>query len=342
MMNNKIPRRQIVLLGVGHTNAHIVKMWRMNAYKDTALVCVSNFPVATYSGMLPGVLSGQYEIPEMEIDLFKLTQACGARLIVDQVRDVDVKKQQLVFDQRPPLHFDALSIGIGSLPSFTGVSVSEDANLVKIKPMQTFLERLESALDQHQHQSGPFRIVIVGGGVGGVEVSLCLGHRLNQSGIEFELSIVHADQTVGSGLLPSTRQRIQDLYQSRGVMEIPESHVVAINKNEIVLRTGSSIDCDLVIWATDATAPELLKKIDLAKDGKGFVLTESTLQSISNPNIFAVGDSGTIKNDPTPKAGVYAVRQGPVLWKNLRNLLEASPLQRYVPQRGFLKLVKYG
>ena len=90
----------------------------------------------------PAYLSGQYEIPEMEIDLFRLTQACGARLIVDQVQDVDIENQRLIFDQRPSLHYDALSIGIGSVPNFHSVQVSDNANLVKIKPMQTFLDRL--------------------------------------------------------------------------------------------------------------------------------------------------------------------------------------------------------
>ena len=43
-------------------------------------------------------------------------------------------------------------------------------------------------------------------------------------------------------------------------------------------------------------------------------------------NIFAVGDCATLADYPqTPKAGVYAVRQGPVLRDNLEALLEGRP-----------------
>ena len=58
-MIETLKRKRVVLLGIGHTNAHVLGQWIMNAPKDTELVCVSDQPVATYSGMLPAVLAGQ-------------------------------------------------------------------------------------------------------------------------------------------------------------------------------------------------------------------------------------------------------------------------------------------
>ena len=82
-MQRNLQRNNIVLLGVGHTNAHILKMWRMKPIDNANLICVSDFPVVTYSGMLPGVLSGQYDPEQMQIDLVRLCTVNGARLIVD-------------------------------------------------------------------------------------------------------------------------------------------------------------------------------------------------------------------------------------------------------------------
>jgi len=44
-------------------------------------------------------------------------------------------------------------------------------------------------------------------------------------------------------------------------------------------------------------------------------------------------------NSPTDKAGVFAVRQGPVLWENLKHSVKQAALKEYVPQNGYLKLI---
>ena len=110
----------------------------------------------------------------------------------------------------------------------------------------------------------------------------------------------------------------------------------------MTLADDSNHPFDIVIWATSAVAGDLLKELDFEKDAKGFLLTRSTLQLKSNDQIFVVGDSGTLETSPTPKAGVYAVRQGPILWKNIKRKLKKQPLLDYKPQQGFLKLVNLG
>ena len=151
MKNNseRLASRRVVLLGVGHTNAHVVRMWGMKPIPDTQLTCISDNAIATYSGMLPAVLAGQKSPPNMEIDLVKLCGSVGARLIVDNAVSLDVDQQLIHFAERPPVPFDVLSVGIGSIPSMDGTEVEngvEGSTLLKIKPMQTFLDRLSTAV----------------------------------------------------------------------------------------------------------------------------------------------------------------------------------------------------
>ena len=57
----------------------------------------------------------------------------------------------------------------------------------------------------------------------------------------------------------------------------------------------------------------------LCADDKGFIAISATLQCSGGPaNIFAVGDVASSAAHPRPKAGVFAVRQGPPLTANLR------------------------
>ena len=352
-MQKELGRNTVVLLGVGHTNAHVLRNWKMKPFENAQLVCISNFPTATYSGMLPGVLAGQYDVDAMEIDLVRLCASAGARLIIGEVTEVDHEQQEIRFKNRPPLAFDVLSIGVGSRPTFKGVKIGDENPLVAVKPMQTFLERLKAKLAQVRQmadaQSKPkFRIVIVGGGIGSIEIAFCLHRRLQDNpaslGLESgaaqaEFALVTGGKRVGAGLLPATQDKVLELFGQRNISAIEGSRVAGIGRDHLLLTNGDRVDADVVIWATSAVAPELLGKLDFETDDRGFLSTRPTLQTVTSDRVFAVGDSGTIVESNLVKAGVYAVRQGPVLWDNIQRLILNRKLGDYVPQTGFLKLV---
>ena len=110
----------------------------------------------------------------------------------------------------------------------------------------------------------------------------------------------------------------------------------------VISGDGDQRKSDCVIWATAAAAPPVLAKLNLPTDERGFLATQRNLQTTAGLPIFAVGDSGTIISDPAPKAGVYAVRQTPILWQNLKATIEGRSLIDYHPQSGFLKIVNTG
>jgi selenide,water dikinase len=339
-MMERLSSRHVVLLGIGHTNAHILRMWRMNPIPDTDLTCISNFAVATYSGMMPAVLAGQIARESMEIDLVRLCSSAGARLLTQPVVEIDHATRRVLFDDRPPVPFDVLSVGIGSTATRDGVDVVGES-LVEIKPMQTFLDRLRTAVERSD--SLTLRVCVVGGGVAGVEISTCLrGFMERVTDRSYTVTLL----TSGPSVLPSinhlARRRVEQELQHRGIRVLTGSRVQRVTESTVELADGEVRDADLVIWATGATAPPLLDHLGLNLDERGFIKTDNTLQATSAANVFAVGDTGTIVGEQLPKAGVYAVRQGPVLWQNIKNGLDGRPLHTYRPQRSFLKLINLG
>ncbi len=330
---------------MGHTNLHVVRMWRRNPIRGARLTCVSNHPVSTYSGMLPGVLAGQYPRERMEIDLVRLCAATGARLILGDVTGLDTARQRLLFEDGPPLPFDVVSIGIGSVPSAEGVDGFRDHALA-VKPMTTFLDRLrEQLLGLGPREIGRApRLVIVGGGAGGVEIAFCVPPFVNRTlgNVPLDLSLIHPGERLDAGSLALTNDLVRSRLDSRGVRVFLGRRVTRLDHNRVTLDDGGFVEADVVIWATGATAPPILGTLGLPVDGRRFLLTRPTLQTLAESPIFAVGDSGTIRESPTPKAGVHAVRQGPVVRGNLARLLHGRPLRPYRPQGNFLRLINTG
>ncbi|MEM9412088.1 MAG: FAD-dependent oxidoreductase, partial [Planctomycetota bacterium] len=295
-MQTLLGRNTVVLFGVGHTNAHILKMWKMRPPKNAQLICVSDFPVVTYSGMLPGVIAGQYPKSAMEIDLVRLTQSAGARLIIDEVVGLEASKRQLLFTDRPPFVFDALSIGIGSRPSFTGVSIEDSSPLIPVKPMQTFLFRLRDKLNEIIAENVKPRIVIVGGGVGSLEIAFCLWERFFgtpkysvdrwPNNVLPKITLLTGGDQVGAGLNEKSVEQVRQELDRRGIEVRTHSRVVNIDTDGLTLKDNAKVEADVVLWATNAVGAPILYKLGLPTDEKGFLLTDSTLQVQGFEGIF--------------------------------------------------------
>jgi selenide, water dikinase len=319
----------------------------MGPLPGVRLTCVSNFPVVTYSGMLPGVLAGLYPQEEMEIDLVRACASAGARLIVGEVSGIDHDMRRLLFADRAPLRFDAMSIGLGSVPTFEGVELADTSRVLAIKPMQTLLPRLDALLRAHAaaRATQAVRVAIVGGGAGGIEVALCLPHRVQSvlgAGTACAVTVITGDDRLVPGSLDGTARRVAATAARRGIGVITGRLVIGIDGGRLTLDDGSRLEADVIVWATGAAPPPLLASLGLPTDARGFLRTTPALQTTSGAPIFVVGDTGTIEGARTPKAGVYAVRQGPVLWDNLQRLLAGRKLRHFAPQRGFLKLLNTG
>jgi pyridine nucleotide-disulfide oxidoreductase family protein len=335
--------KNLVLLGLGHTNLHVVHLWEQEPLPGYRLVGISNFDRTTYSGMLPGTLGKQFSEPEMQVCLEPLFRRAGAELVTAEVAGLNLENQEVLFHGHEPIPFDLLSIGVGSMPA--GWYQHTSPMVVPIKPMQTFILRLEQRLKQAlENRSKQVRIAIVGGGVAGVEIALCLRQRLElqKLPLPFHLEIFTASPRIGDCLGARAVSKLSRLLNLYGIAVHVDTRVSSVSETAIVTDRGVEFPSDMVIWATGAVAPPVLDLLSLTKDERGFLATKPTLQSVAHPRIFAVGDCGTIIQNPAPKAGVYAVRQCPILWQNLRASATGQSLTEYHPQKDFLKLINTG
>jgi selenide,water dikinase len=149
---------------------------------------------------------------------------------------------------------------------------------------------------------------------------------------------------VPRGASRAAGREVLALLARRGITVRRESRVTALEAGVAHLASGEPLPFGTCVWATGPRAPELFAASGAAVDARGYLAVRDTLESPSHPGLFAAGDcAGFISGQHVPKAGVYAVRQGPVLRDNLRAFLTGEGTPRpYRAQGGFLSLLNAG
>ncbi|HZG39124.1 MAG TPA: selenide, water dikinase SelD [Nodosilinea sp.] len=345
----------VVLVGGGHTHALVLRRWGMAPLPGVRLTLVTNLVDTPYSGMLPSYVAGRYSFDEAHIDLRPLARFAQCRLVVDRAVGLDLAQQRLLCANHPPIAYDVLSIDTGSTPATVTVPGAADY-AIPAKPVPELLHQWQQLVESVEaHPQRPLTLAVVGGGVGGVELTLALHERLvgllsklGASSAGLTLHLFHRGNELAAERNRWTRRRLERVLRSRGIHVHLSETVTEISLDDATGQrlvrgsSGMTVKCDRVFWVTSAAAPDWLQASGLSLTDKGFIQVGDTLQTLSHPNVFAAGDVATMVNHPRPKAGVFAVRQGPPLTDNLRRFVQGQPLKPFRPQRQFLSLIETG
>lgn len=331
--------RHVILAGLGHTHALVLRDLARSPWRDTAVTCVTPWDTSMYSGMLPGVLAGQYPQRAMSLNAVALCGMAGATLRIGAVDGIDHVASTVRLADGSSLPFDVLSLNLGAAAA---AAPPRDGSMpvVPVRPLQTFLDRLSAVwADVTVHTpSRPWRVTVVGAGLAGLEVACALPTflaRQSSKRPEIEVRIVTRGTSLGEGITAGTTTRVRASLERRGIQ-------IEFNWDATALLPG---DADVLIWAAGAAAPPALRRLGIALDADGYAVVDDGLAASRTPPIFVAGDAAAVR-DPhgtrIPRAGVYAVRQAPVLKANIQAILDDRPLQAFVPQPDFLKLINTG
>ncbi len=330
--------RELVLVGGGHAHVLVLRQWAMSPLPGVRVTLISPATHTPYSGMLPGLVAGHYSFEESHIDLARLCQWAGVRFVKAHVSAIAPGNRTLTLIDRPGYSYDLLSIDTGSVPELDSVPGAKQWS-VAVKPVAKLWQRWQS-LDLTNEGTQTRHIAVVGGGAGSVELIMAMANSLADTQIGFELFC--GSPEILTAYNQGARRSVEKALARLNIKLRVNARVVSVTQQRLHLADGSEHAFDDLFWCTGAAASEFVSSSGLQTDEQGFLAIGDTLQSLSDESIFAGGDVATQVNHPRPKAGVYAVRQGPVLAKNLRNALLGKPLIEHTPQRGFLSLLSLG
>ena len=312
------------------------------------------------------IKKGLYTREECHIDLGRLASFAGARLIVAEACGMDLLKKNIkTTDGRPPINFDVCSINIGIKPSPIQIvseieSVNETIehaqNFTPVKPISMFSGKWDAIIDRISFlcEQEKVRIAIIGGGGGGVELAFAVYERLHSEmtkiGKNPESQLVVSIYAKHDTLMPSHNREMQGIIQrlmlEKNINVLYNAEIDHISKRSsssfLVTKNGDEYPFDEAISCTSAQAPEWLQESGLETTKEGFICVKSSMESTNIPGVFASGDVCHVRDNPRPKAGVFAVRAGPSLLQNLKCRLLGEVLQPWIPQNQFLGIIGTG
>jgi NADH:ubiquinone reductase (H+-translocating) len=182
--------------------------------------------------------------------------------------------------------------------------------------------------------------VVAGGGFAGVELAGALndfGRGIladypNLKPEDLNVVLVHSREHILPELSESLGRYAQEKMAARGVIFRLNARLKDFQPGVVLLSDGE-IPAETLVW-TAGTAPNpLLRVLPVERDKRGAVIVDSTLAVKDHPGVWALGDCAAITDSvtgkPCPPTAQFALREAPVLAKNIHAFWEGRPLRPF-------------
>ena len=326
-------RPRIVLAGGGHAHLHALRRTAALTRRGFGVTLVNPSPYLRYSGMATGVVSGVYAPEEYRIDVRRLVETGGGSFIEGCIREVLAEDRALILEDGSTVPYDAVSFCLGST---TRGGAMGDGDVLPIKPVES-VEEIRRRLHDR-----PTRLLVVGGGAAGCEVAANALALPDEPGKGGEVTVVERGVSLLGGSPERARRSIQAHLEAQGARVLTSTEVVSYGSGRAETADGRSLPYDLLILAVGIEANGVFRASGLPVGPCGGLWVDRTLRSIADGRIFGGGDAVSYRGLGLPKLGVFAIRQGPILFNNLQAVLRGEPLQAYKPQKRFLYVLNLG
>jgi NADH:ubiquinone reductase (H+-translocating) len=252
------------------------------------------------------------------------------------------------------LQYDSLVLALGSVTNFFNVPGAQQyaLPLENVEHAEEFRQKLLAACVKANHlreagaswQDPSVNINVIGAGATGVELAAALRHAVELLAT-YRLASLVPERDVrirliegGQRILPALDARVSAQTHARlaglDVEILTATRVAAVHADSIETGSGEKLASDITVWAAGVAGPPILKTLDgLALNRLGQVVVNSTLQTLSDPRIFAFGDCAA---SPTSTYGVFlppraqvAHQQAVYLSRAFLRRLDGKPIARF-------------
>lgn len=341
--------KRIVILGGGFAALAAAQRLERLLHPDEAeIVLVSRENFTLFTPMLPEVSSGALDVRHIVTPI--RSQLKRTRFVLAEVEGIDVRARTATYTltltgTTERLSYDQLVLALGGATSTFGLpgvaerafalKTLEDAGILRNRFIW-LLELADSTRDDRE-RSRLLTIVVVGGGFTGVETAGEMVELFAGVGRFYPNVPAGAVRIVlvegGDSLLPGLPARMgsysAQALRRRGVEIVLGDNVKSADDEGLELASGRRLPTRTIVWSAGVRpSPLLLEAADLPHAKNGAILVDPDLRVRGVEGVWALGDCAAIPNEAGgfyPPTAQHAIRQGPVLARNLAAVLRSQP-----------------
>ena len=268
----------------------------------------------------------------------------NVEIVFGEASGLDSVKNELILSSGSRVKYDWLILAVGSATNFYGIP-GLASRAIEFKSTEDSLN-LRNAVDEAFARKGKrenIDIVVGGGGFTGSEVaSELIGYAKNlaellgQPAENLSVSIVEASSVLlgsaGEWVSRKAALRLKNL----GVQIFLGDPLVDVKDNAVDLKSGKSLDFDILVWTAGVKANLLAEKISGLNLSKGSCITvDEYLRVNLAENIFAIGDVAFCmdKDKPMPMTSQTAISQGRYIAYYIKRKLRGREAFKYHPKK---------
>ena len=316
-------RSRVVI--VGGNFAGLVAASRLSSDHDVTVVDArADFE---WTPNIHEILSGVKDRTGVVLPRAQCVTRYGHTFLQDLVTHIDPDSNSLVTESGLVLPYDACLIAAGSQRATFGIEGAE-AHALGLRLADDAV-RIAGRLDKLAKRKRRASVVIVGGGVSGIEA---LGEILRRrgQGDEFNIHVIERESRILAQQPESLASDAANRCAPFPVTLHTDAAIGHVEARSVTLESDEKLTADLCIWSAGTVLPDFLRDAGLNEADDEWLPVDDTLRSYYADNIFIAGDCAAL-HDPVRKQAYHAMAMGEVAGDNIARLLRDRPLRRFRP-----------
>ncbi|MFJ2261762.1 NAD(P)/FAD-dependent oxidoreductase [Streptomyces sp. NPDC087844] len=276
-------QHRIIVLGAGYTGAIAAGRLARRLHRDeVAITLVNAEPDFVERVRMHQLAVGQDLAPRPLSEMFEGT---GVELRIAEVTGVDADRRTVTVAEEhgstEELPYDTLVYALGSGWDDQGVAgTAEHAHEIASRPGALRLRERLAGLEAGRP------VVVVGAGLTGVEAAT----ELAEARPDLAVALV-ARGGLGDWLSDKGREHLRKVVGNLGITVHENAAVTGVGADRVTTADGAAVPAAVTVWTTGFAVHPIARATTLETTGTGRIVVDSTMRSLSHPDVYVVGDA---------------------------------------------------